>query len=61
MQQIHQTIFDSLKAANDHLAIPAAILVSVIVPVIRRLGVDVRFKRITRYFSIFIKINLRNK
>jgi len=61
MQQIHQIIFDSLKAANDHLAIYAAILVTVIVPIIRRLDVDVRFKRITRYFSIFIKINLRNK
>ncbi len=58
MQQIHQIIFDSLKASNDHLAIYAAIL---IVSIIKRLGIDVRFKRITRYFSIFIKINLRNK
>jgi len=57
-----QLLFDSLKETNALWAFPVVmILLSILVPVIQKLGFIVEFKKVTSRVSFFINLTLHPK
>ncbi|GEM_PF-3647269 len=57
-----QLLFDSLKETNALWAFPVVmILLPVLVPVIQRLGLSVKFKKVTSRASFILNLTLHPK